>query len=361
MSTTVKYKGNTIATLDNETKTLTTAGTWLEDDIEIVDVSSGSSQSLIVDTPDVNGGTIREITTDTVVMLEGAKTVTPSSTQQIITPSQGYDGFSSVVVEASSDVTMEEYFSKTGANISGDIVYNGTTLRPHVLRNNIYVTSFTGNNVTNCNGYNNSSGYPSPFANSSSVATFSGCSNITYISLPLVTNWNYCDNIFENCTSLESVNIDWMNVTNLATAMFKNCQSLTKTTYVIPKLISNVWVDWLTENSHITMLDIESANMSTNNLEIRATAFKNDSNLSTLIIRSNSKTRKLVNINAFQGTPFASDGTGGTLYVPQAVKSSYEFATNWSTILAYSNNEIKTIEGSIYETKYADGTTIPTQ
>lgn len=37
MSTTVNYKGNTIATLDNETKTLTTAGTWLEDDIEIVD------------------------------------------------------------------------------------------------------------------------------------------------------------------------------------------------------------------------------------------------------------------------------------------------------------------------------------
>lgn len=100
MSTTVNYKGNTIATLDNETKTLTTAGTWLEDNIEIVDVSSGGSQSLIVDTPDVNGGTIREITTDTVVMLEGAKTVTPSSTQQIITPSQGYNGFSSVMVEA---------------------------------------------------------------------------------------------------------------------------------------------------------------------------------------------------------------------------------------------------------------------
>ena len=37
MSTTVNYKGNTIATLENETKKLTTKGTWLEDDIEIVD------------------------------------------------------------------------------------------------------------------------------------------------------------------------------------------------------------------------------------------------------------------------------------------------------------------------------------
>lgn len=43
MSTTVNYKGSIIATLDNETKTLTTAGTWLEDDIEIVDESSGSA------------------------------------------------------------------------------------------------------------------------------------------------------------------------------------------------------------------------------------------------------------------------------------------------------------------------------
>ena len=41
MSSTVKYKGATIATVDNDTATLDTAGTWLEDDIEITDVSSG--------------------------------------------------------------------------------------------------------------------------------------------------------------------------------------------------------------------------------------------------------------------------------------------------------------------------------
>lgn len=44
MSTTVKYKGSTITTLDNETKTLTTSGKWLEDNIEITDISSGSSE-----------------------------------------------------------------------------------------------------------------------------------------------------------------------------------------------------------------------------------------------------------------------------------------------------------------------------
>lgn len=37
MSTTVKYKGATLATVSNQTKTLLTSGTWLEDDIEVTD------------------------------------------------------------------------------------------------------------------------------------------------------------------------------------------------------------------------------------------------------------------------------------------------------------------------------------
>lgn len=41
MSTTVNYKGSTIATVTNATKTLNTAGTWVEGDIEIVDAIDG--------------------------------------------------------------------------------------------------------------------------------------------------------------------------------------------------------------------------------------------------------------------------------------------------------------------------------
>lgn len=39
MSTTVTYKGNTLTTVDNNTKILETAGTYLEDDITLVDVT----------------------------------------------------------------------------------------------------------------------------------------------------------------------------------------------------------------------------------------------------------------------------------------------------------------------------------
>lgn len=66
MATTVTYKGETLATVTNQTKTLKTAGKYMEDDVTITDTSSGSGgQAIIHDTTDSAGGTIREITTDT--------------------------------------------------------------------------------------------------------------------------------------------------------------------------------------------------------------------------------------------------------------------------------------------------------
>lgn len=87
-------------------------------------------------------------------------------------------------------------------------------------------------------------------------------------------------------------------------------------------------------------------------------AFQNCSLLSIVIIRKTSEVATLANTGAFSQTPFASGGTGGTLYVPQSLISSYQSANNWSTILGYANNQILPIEGSIYETHYADGTPI---
>ena len=46
MSTTVTYEGSTIATVNNNTKTLQTAGKYLTDDITLVDVSQSGGGSL---------------------------------------------------------------------------------------------------------------------------------------------------------------------------------------------------------------------------------------------------------------------------------------------------------------------------
>ena len=41
MSTTVTYKGQTLTTVENQTKTLNTAGTWVEGDFTLTDVTQG--------------------------------------------------------------------------------------------------------------------------------------------------------------------------------------------------------------------------------------------------------------------------------------------------------------------------------
>lgn len=58
---------------------------------------------LIVDTEDAGGGTIREITTGgEAITLQNGKTVTLTTPNQTIYPASGYDGFTSVTVDASS-------------------------------------------------------------------------------------------------------------------------------------------------------------------------------------------------------------------------------------------------------------------
>lgn len=82
MSTTVKYNNNVITTLSNETKKLTTSGKWLENDIEIEDTSENT------------------------VKLQHTKSVIYNGQQVTVTPDDGYDGFSSVVVDGRRDMCV---------------------------------------------------------------------------------------------------------------------------------------------------------------------------------------------------------------------------------------------------------------
>lgn len=101
----------------------------------------------------------------------------------------------------------------------------------------------------------------------------------------------------------------------------------------------------------------------------RGNSFYNCSSLHTLIIRETDRASGvpiLSNINVFNGTPFASGGSGGTIYISKSAydhlgdgtTSDYKAATNWSTLDGYGTVTWATIEGSYYETHYADGTPI---
>ena len=72
------------------------------------------------------------------------------------------------------------------------------------------------------------------------------------------------------------------------------------------------------------------------------------------------------NSNILEGTPFASGGAGGTIYIPKSLydhlgdgtSSDYKAATNWSTYDGYGTITWKKIEDSYYETHYVDDTSI---
>ena len=82
---------------------------------------------------------------------------------------------------------------------------------------------------------------------------------------------------------------------------------------------------------------------------IMSSVFNQATSLNIVILRKTDALVSLANVSAFTGTPFASGGTGGRIYVPQALIEAYKTATNWSVLYGYGNCEFLAIEGSEYE------------
>jgi len=91
--------------------------------------------------------------------------------------------------------------------------------------------------------------------------------------------------------------------------------------------------------------------------------FRNSS-VTTIILRCTS-VATLYNGKVFNGTAFASGGTGGTIYIPKTLydqlgtgTNDYQSSVYWSTVHGYGTITWLPIEGSQYENYYADGTPI---
>lgn len=170
------------------------------------------------------------------------------------------------------------------------------------------------------------------------------------------------DRAFGNCRSLNSVYLP--NVTSVTGTAFYRTYALG--VIVMPKL--------QTAPAYFANRSGGTSGTSTPGLildfgllkNIVANGFRESFGLKTLILRKANSICTLANINAFTSTRFESSGLGGTLYVPSALVSSYQSATNWSTILGYTNNQIKSIESTHTDPNapidltlyYADGTPI---
>lgn len=83
---------------------------------------------------------------------------------------------------------------------------------------------------------------------------------------------------------------------------------------------------------------------------IVANAFANCYALQTLVLRKSDSICTLANVSAFTNTPMSGyNSLTGTVYVPQALISTYQTATNWSTLYNAGTVTFAAIEGSEYE------------
>ena len=258
------------------------------------------------------------------------------------------DGFVDAIgdIQTGSGYTLDEVSTPGFPTVSDDVVMTVTKIRPALFRGS-GIKSFSGPNVDDMTG--------SSWGTGSASVAFQNCALLESVSLPSLRTFNNSDYTFSNCPNLSIFDFDWEKCVSLGTGVFDGCEKLNVITLVLPLLASNIWASCFRNVKKLTVFDAYKATFS-GTPQIRELSFAGTS-LNKLILRG-SGLLTLSNISAFQGTPFASDGAGGTLYVQQSLIANYQTATNWSTILSYTNNQILPIEGSIYETQYADGTPI---
>lgn len=304
MSATVTYKGSTIGTASNSTLTLYTAGTWVEDDIEITDVTSGGGSTL------------------------GTKTITANGTYSA--SSDGYDGYSSVTVTVPS-------VAPTGTK-QISITQNGTTTEDVTS----YATAEITVNVSGGGGYSVddiAAGAPSGAITISATSiepfAFYHKTGITSVSAPNCTNVK--ESAFDQCTGITS--ISFPNLTTLTGGyQFRKCSF---TSVALPSLSGATSVRAFGDCSSLATADLGNTTALNNQLFINCSALR------TIILR---KTDSIATLGAYNANCLGgiyNNPTASTIYVPSALKSTYESASNWASAKT-AGVTFAAIEGSAY-------------
>lgn len=230
--------------------------------------------------------------------------ITPTGTKEITITENG-SVTEDVTSYASVEVTVDVETGGGGGDI--DALIDGS------------LTSITSNATSiRMNIFNGSTALVSasfPEATSIGTTAFQNCTGLTSISLPKVTSGG--SQCLRGCTGLTSLTFPKM--TDHGASMFYGC-------------------------SNLEIIDFGAVG------SLASGVFTNCSKLKTIILRKTSVVT-LAAVAAFTGTPFSSGGTGGTVYVPSSLISSYQTASNWSTLYASGSGTVTftAIEGSQYE------------
>ena len=146
-------------------------------------------------------------------------------------------------------------------------------------------------------------------------------------------------------------------VTSVGSYAFQSCS---KIQYMVLPLAASIPQNGFTSCSLLEGVDFGAA------ASIGSNCFRGCSALNKVVLRKSDAICSLGGSDSFANTPFKSGGTGGTVYIPKALYEhlgdgtslDYKAASNWATYDGYGTITWAKIEGSIYETKYVDGTTI---
>jgi hypothetical protein len=172
--------------------------------------------------------------------------------------------------------------------------------------------------------------------------TFKNCKKLVELNAPMVKTVGG-----EGCSACTALSV--LNLTALESVSgnynFWNCSNLTEV--VFSSFIGSI-PRCMFQNCSKLKTIVLGASGFTNSATIDQQAFSSCIVLDTIVLHSTSMCA-LGNVNAFDKTPFASNGTGGTVYVPQTLIESYQTATNWSTLYAAGTCNFVAIEGSEYE------------
>lgn len=191
---------------------------------------------------------------------------------------------------------------------------------------------------------------PSSLSSVGSYA-FQNCTALSISNIPnSVTSINTY--AFRSCTSMTSVSCDG-SITTLGSGAFwgdtGKAMQLTSASFPNMALTSNLGTVFGSTTAACACQQLEFCDIGSTT-GIAANAFANCYALETLVLRRTDAPCALANVSAFTNTPMSGyNNLTGTVYVPEALITSYQTATNWSTLYNAGTVTFAKIEGSDYE------------
>jgi len=382
MATTVTYNGNTITTVENNTKTLNTAGTYMPYDVVVNDVSGTKDgetyqdETNFVVLDDDNGNypdlELLNVATNGTYTAESGKaynsvtvnvdkalaflqgTLTEATTKDMSGITNiGYASFynernlASIDLSEVTAIGTDAFYNCNGAAIDLVIpestVYLGSAafryfkaLKSVEMYGEKIFANIYGTDVSSSDGSN----------------MFRGCTSLESVAVYDHRNFNGNGYICGGCTSLTDFYAPRM--TNLQPAFFIDDTALKRVAFPA------VYACYASVFSGCTSL--EKVDFGVRTQFFRYNLFLNCTALNTIVLRGTTLT-SLTPLTVFTNSSFSEGGAGGTIYIPEVLYNElgtgssldYKSATNWSTIDGYGTITWAKIEGSEYEHYYVDG------